>query len=98
VKDGKPLDLKSPAVQEHLRSMVFGVKEGDLNAEPTPDEFQDDFYDEDLYQLGKDWNKDGITADDRQSLLEQLFRAAFGEDPETPHKQHYYSFCQDCWI
>jgi hypothetical protein len=79
-KGRKPVDLKSPAVQETFRSMVFGVKNGDLNAKPKDDMFLEDFYDQDLSQLGQDWVKPGVTEEERMLLLKALFISAFGED------------------
>jgi len=63
------LTWKSPAVQENFRSMVFGVKNGDLNAKPMDDMFLEDFYDQDLFQLGQDWVKPGVAEEERMFLL-----------------------------
>jgi hypothetical protein len=77
--------------------MLFSVNEGDLNAEPTPDVFKHDDYDKNLFQLGKDWARPGVTEEERSSLLKVLFRAAFGVDPEKGYKEYFYSFCRDSW-
>lgn len=95
--DGRPLDLKSPAVQEHLRSILFGVREGDLDAKRISDIFKYESYEKKVFQLGKDWVKPGVTGDERSSLLQALFRAAFGEDPEESFKVFFYSFSRESW-
>jgi len=96
-KSRKPVDLKNPAVQETFRSMLFGVKNGDLNAKPKDDMFLDDFYDQDLFQLGQNWIKPGVTEEERMLLLKALFISAFGEDPAKGYKAWFYSFCRKSW-
>lgn len=99
-KSGKeltPVDISSPTIQESLRSKIMGVPFNDVNAAPTDDVFKYKEFDAELFQIGKDWVKNGVTAAEREKLKKKIFRSALGEDRDKPDKTWYFSLCRNNW-